>query len=206
MKKLFQLLKPYRKKLFAVAAIDGVGMMCSLLMPFLMSEIVEEGIAKTDAFVALTGLDEGNVLSALYAQQNQVPKVIAKINRQHMSSVVGELGIETVVSPHLVTTNEILRYVRALAASQSHDNIRALHKIVDGRAEVLEFEAEENIPGLTGIPLKDLRTRDQLLIACLVRRSKTIIPSGNDCILPGDIVLVVTANHQLTSLGDIIED
>lgn len=167
--------------------------------------LLEEGIAKTDAFVALTKLDEANILSALYARQNNVPKVIAKIDRDNMKRMTGDLGIETAVSPHMVTANHILRYVRALADSESSANILSLYKILDGRAEVLEFAAEDDIPELTNVPLKDLPTKKDLLIACIVRGDKAIIPGGGDCILPGDTVLVVTSNHQLSSLDDIIE-
>ena len=167
--------------------------------------LLEEGIAKTDAFVALTDLDEANILSALYARQNNVPKVIAKIDRDNMKRMTGDLGIETAVSPHMVTANHILRYVRALADSESSANILSLYKILDGRAEVLEFVAEDDIPELTNVPLKDLPTKKNLLIACIVRGDEAIIPGGGDCILPGDTVLIVTSNHQLSSLDDIIE-
>lgn len=167
--------------------------------------LLEEGMRKTDAFVALTGIDEANILSALYATQNQVPKVISKVNDEHLSALTKLLGVEALVSPKAVTANQIVRYVRALAASADSDSICSLHKILDGRAEVVEFEAEREIRNLTNIPLSKLRLKRNLLIASLVRDSEVITPSGNDSILPGDIVLVVTAEHPLSRLSDILD-
>ena len=102
----------------------------------------EEGIEKTDAFVSLTGLDEGNILSALYASRKNVNQVIAKVTSDNFFSMFKGKELETVVSPKLVTINEILRYVRALAASDSAGNALSLYKIVGGKVEVLEFEAD----------------------------------------------------------------
>ncbi len=165
----------------------------------------EEGLSKMDAYVALMGLDEGNILGALYAQQNHVPKVIPKVSQDNLQALVRDLDFETVISPKMVTAYQILRYVRAVVDGQESDSIVTLHKIVDGRAEVLEFEAEEEIPGLTGIPLSKLKLKPNLLIATLVRGNTVITPGGNDTILPGDTVLIVTAQHRLSNLRDILE-
>ena len=68
-----------------------------------------------------------------------------------------------------------------------------------------EFEAEQDAPYLN-IPLKDLKTKKHLLIACLVRNGKAIIPGGADTIQAGDVVLVVTEQHRMNDLGDIMEE
>lgn len=166
----------------------------------------EEAIEKTDAFVALTGLDEGNIISAIYAHRMSVPTVIAKVNNDNLYTLTKEMGIETRISPKLVTTNQILRYIRALAASKSKDNVLSLYRIVGGKVEILEFSAEGDIDKLVGIPLANLRIKKNILIACLFRNGKTIIPTGSDTIEQGDGVLVVTADRQLSALKDISED
>lgn len=166
----------------------------------------EEGIANTDAFVALTGLDEGNVLSALYAKRRNVSKVIAKVNNDGLESLVRETTLDSVISPKRVATNVILRYVRAREASADHGRIRGLYKIADGSIEVLEFIASEENRNLLNIPLKDLKTKKHLLIACLVRNGKAIIPGGADSIQAGDVVLVVTEQRLMNDLGDIMEE
>ncbi len=168
--------------------------------------LLEEGIGSVDAFVGLTGIDEANIFSALYAARLSVPKVIVKVNNDNMMRMTRELGIDTLISPKLVMTNEILRYVRAVDRSSSHSEIRSLYKIVGGKVEVLEFIADGEIEGLTGIALKDLKTKKGILIACIIRKSQAIIPGGGDCIYPGDGVLVVTAEGAISSLSDILEE
>lgn len=168
--------------------------------------LLEEGLEKNNAFVSLTGLDEGNILSALNARQHEVSKVIAKVNSDNLQKLARTLGIETVISPKLVVTNQILRYVRALDDSSHEDNILSLYKILDGRAEVLEFAAENAIPNLTDIPLSRLKLRRNVLIACIVRDGKIIVPGGNDMIKAGDGVLVVSAGGMILNLIDILEN
>ncbi len=166
----------------------------------------EEGIERADAFIGLTGLDEGNVLSALYAKRHGVGKVIAKVNNEGLESLVKETALDSVISPKRVATNVILRYVRAREASADHGRIRGLYKIADGSIEVLEFNASDENKNLLNIPLKDLKTKKHLLIACLVRNGKAIIPGGADTIQAGDVVLVVTEQHRMNDLGDIMEE
>ncbi|MBR0508152.1 MAG: Trk system potassium transporter TrkA [Clostridia bacterium] len=166
----------------------------------------EEGIDNVDAFVALTGLDEGNVLSALYAKHRSVKKVIAKVNSDGLISLVKETSLDSVISPKHVVSNVILRYVRAREASADHGRIRGLYKIADGSIEVLEFTASEENANLLNVPLKDLKTKKNILIACIVRNGKALIPGGADCIQAGDVVLVVTEQRRMNDLGDIMED
>ncbi len=167
--------------------------------------LYEEGIKKTDAFVSLGGTDERNILSALFARRSGVKKVIAKTDSESMTALTRDLQIETSVSPKVVTTNMILRFVRAMAESAESENIMTLSKIIEGRAEVVEFVAEGDIKEIENIPLKDLKLKKNLIIAGIVRKNDVIIPGGNHCIMQGDSVLVVNANHVLISLTDILE-
>ncbi len=166
----------------------------------------EEGIDGADAFVALTGLDEGNILSALYAKHRGVSKVIAKVNNDSLESLVKSTDLDSIISPKRVAANQLLRYVRARDASANHGEIRGLYKIANGQIEVLEFLASPENTTLLEIPLRDLRTKTHILIACIVRNGKTIIPGGADCIKAGDVVLVVTEKSGMNDLGDIMED
>lgn len=166
----------------------------------------EEGIEKIDAFVSLTGLDEGNILSALYASRKSVPKVIAKVTSDNFFSMFKGKELETVVSPKLVTINEILRYVRALDASEAKGNVLSLYKILGGRVEVLEFEADADMEELIGKPLYALSLKKNILVACIIRNNKALIPKGSDCIMDGDRVLIVSAQQGINSLSDIIAE
>ena len=168
--------------------------------------LFEEGIRQADAFIALGGTDEENTLSALFAKKIGVNKVIAKADGDRMAMLTRDFGIETSVSPKTVTVNRILRYVRAMAESESSENIQSLFKILDGRAEIVEFIIDEEIEGLTGKTLRELTLKKDLLIAGIVRKTDAIIPGGNDKILVGDSVLVLTSGHIVNKISDIIED
>ncbi len=168
--------------------------------------LLEEGLERSDAFVSLTGLDEGNILSALYALKHDVRKVIAKVNNESLVSLIAGSGVESVISPKQVTTNQILRYVRALAARSPDGNVLSLYKLAGGRIEVLEFRAGRDMEGLVNIPLRSLELKKNILIACLVRNRRAIIPTGSDCIQADDSVLVVTADQRINELMDILAE
>lgn len=163
----------------------------------------EEGIQEADALVALTGKDEENIIISMYAGTLGLAKVVTKINRMSFQEILDEAGIESVISPKGITVNQIVRYVRAMQNSQG-SNVETLHRIVGGRVEALEFVATDD-PKVTGIPLKDLRTRRGLLIGAIIRGRSIIYPGGNDTIEPGDSVIVVTTIQQLKDLRDILE-
>lgn len=162
-----------------------------------------ENIQSADAMVALTDMDEENLISSLYAHQCGVPKVILKINRHNYIPIVKKLGLDSIISPKLTTANNILRYVRALDNSQGIA-VEKLYKILDNEAEVAEFTAK-NSPDLVDIKLKDLHLKKDILIAALVRNKKIIIPYGDDCIKEGDKVIVVTKTGFITDLIEILE-
>ena len=116
--------------------------------------LAEEGIDRTDAFVALTGIDEANILMALCAaRQTEGCKVIAKINRRSLLELVNSEGmIDSVVSARDVTTELIVQYIRAMESAEGA-KIKTLHRLVDGAIEALEFHVDEDV-AFTEIPLR----------------------------------------------------
>ncbi len=163
-----------------------------------------ENIQTADATIALTDMDEENLISSLYAHQCGVPKVVLKINRHNYIPIVKRLGLDSIISPKLTTANNILRYVRALDNSQGIA-VEKLYKILDDEAEVAEFTAKDS-PDLIDIKLKDLKLKKDILIAALVPNKKIIIPYGNDCIKEGDKVIVVTKTGFISDLNEILEN
>jgi len=166
----------------------------------------EEGIEQTDAFVAITGIDEANILMAMSAaKQASQCKVIAKINRKSLVDLVsGEDMVDCVVSARSVTTDLIVQYVRAMQ-SASGVKIKTLHHLVDGAVEALEFGVGDDV-SFIGIPLKDLKLKKGLLMAGIVRRNgRIVIPSGNDVLEAGDDVIVVTNDTSLQDIHDILQ-
>lgn len=162
----------------------------------------EEGIDQIESFVPLTGIDEENILLTLYAKRIPNIKVVTKINRITFNDVIDNLELGSVVYPRYITAEMIIGYVRAMQNSIG-SNIETLYRIFDGRAEAIEFHVEASSP-VIGLPLKDLPTKDNLLITCINRNGQILIPRGQDSIQMGDTVVIVTTNTGFRDIGDII--
>ncbi len=162
----------------------------------------EEGLSRIDAFVALTGIDEENILSAYYAHKKGVPKVIAKVNRDELAGLAYEMGLDCVVSPKKMIANVLTRYARALENSMG-SKVETLYKLMDSNVETLEFTVTQDFPGI-GVPLKKLSIKPQILIAGIIRGRTAVIPTGEDKILPGDKVIVIAGQRRLSDLSDIL--
>ena len=166
--------------------------------------LLEEGLRSLDAFVALTGMDEENILISIFASNQNVPKVISKVNRDEMAKMAEKLGLDCIVSTKSITSDIILRYTRALESSLDSSSIETLYRIMDGKVEALEFKVKENSK-LIGVPVKDMKIKSGILIAGITRANRrTIIPSGDDCIMQGDRVIILSARSRIAQLSDIL--
>lgn len=165
--------------------------------------LIEEGITSTDACIMLTNIDEENIIASLYAKKIKVPKVITKIKRNSFHGMINDLGLMNVISPQYVVANKIIRYIRALA-NKKGSNVITLYKLVNNQVEALEFHAKKK-EKIYNKPLKDLKIKNNCLIACIIRDGKVIIPKGNDCIKLDDSVLVVTSHQNFDDLMDVFE-
>jgi len=162
----------------------------------------EEGIDSIDALIALTGYDEENIIMSLYAISRQVDKVITKVNRMELMGIIETLGLDSVISPREVVANLIISYVRSMQNTLG-SNVETMRKIAGGQAEALEFRVKASSL-LIDVPLKDLKLKQNLIVACIVRGNDVIIPGGNDSILTGDRVIVITTNKKLRDLSEIL--
>lgn len=165
--------------------------------------LLEEDLLAKDAFVALTGMDEENILMAIFAASRRLKQVIAKVNRDELVALAEQLGLDSTVSPRKIIANVLVRYARALQNSLG-SNIETLYRIMDDKAEALEFRVGAEF-GAVGVPLKDLRLKPNILVAGIIRDRKTLIPTGEDVILTGDHVIVVAGNSKLQDLSDILQ-
>lgn len=164
----------------------------------------EESIGEMDAFVALTGLDEQNIIVSMYAVSCGVQKVLTKIDHILFPEIFSNAGIESVISPIRTAANQIIRFVRAMQNSLSSSNIETLHKLVGNRVEALEFLVKQKAE-YVDVPLRKLEIRDNTLIACILRNGMTIIPGGNDVIKLNDRVIVAAKNGNIQDLRDILK-
>jgi len=165
--------------------------------------LIEEGLDKVDAFLALTGMDEENIIMSIYAKTFQVPKIITKVNNDALLNMAEQLGLDCVISPKNIIANTITSYVRAMQNSYSSSNVQTLYRLIDDRVEALEFIIREHMD-FENIPLKSLKVRENTLIACIVRKRRIIIPGGNDVMKVGDSIIVITKNQRINKLSDIL--
>lgn len=163
----------------------------------------EEGLRDAEAFVCLTGLDEENIMLALYAEKVSKAKVITKIGRIDFEEVVEDLSLGSVIYPKNITAEIIVRYVRALE-NASGNNVETLYQMLDGRVEAMEFVVRPGSTNIVGVPLQQLGLKKNILICSINRRGKIITPTGQDSIQEGDIVVLVTTHKGIRDLGDIV--
>ena len=148
-------------------------------------ELLEaERMSGADAFVALTDRDEDNLIISLYAMQQGLHKVITKCNRQNYTGIARAVGLDSVISPKLITAAQILQLVRGMQNSQG-SVMNTLYRIADGNTEAMEFTVGPSTRHLN-VPLKDLNLHNGILIAVIMRDGEIIIPEGFcDHYLPG---------------------
>lgn len=166
--------------------------------------LLEEGLDKVDAFLSLTGMDEENIVMSMYAKAMGVQKIITKVNNDALLSMTDQLGLKSVVSPKNITANRVISYVRAMQNSYTSANVQTMYRLLDDKVEALEFIIREKSDYMN-VPLKELNLKKDILIACIVRRRKIIIPGGDDVMKVGDSVIVVTFNQHIQDLADILE-
>lgn len=166
--------------------------------------LLSEGIHNAQSVVCLTNFDEENLLISLFAMKHSQAKVVAKVNRITFNDIINDLDVGSVVYPKYITANYILKYVRATQNAQG-SNVETLYKILNKRAEALEFTVRGNCD-LTGVPLSELNLKDNLLLCFINRKGKSIIPRGQDVIQAGDTVVVVTTHTKLRDIRDIIKE
>jgi trk system potassium uptake protein TrkA len=164
--------------------------------------LLEEGIEHMDAVVSMTGIDEENILLSLYAKRTTKAKVITKINRDSYDGIVDSLELGSVFYPRSICADNVVRYVRAMQASDAYASMETLCKIAGDKVEAMEFRVTASAD-FCGIPLQQLRLKNSLLIGCILRGSQIITPRGSDTIEVGDSVIVVTTHNGLQTLDDI---
>lgn len=165
----------------------------------------EEGIYDADAVIPLMGIDEENIILSLYANKQNVLKTITKINNSSLVDLLGTVATGSVVSPRKITADRIVRYARALQNTEG-SMVNTLYRIVNNKAEALEFLITDDTLHILHIPLKDLKFKKSILVACIIRNNKLIYPSGMDTIEVGDNVIIISpAEQYIKEFKDVLE-
>ncbi|HCW52399.1 MAG TPA: Trk system potassium transporter TrkA [Clostridium sp.] len=164
--------------------------------------LLSESLNEADSFITLTGRDEDNLIASLFAAQNGVKNIITKITRDNYNDIAKTIGINSIISPKRVTANKIIKYVRTIK-NRKKCSIENIYKICNEKAEAIEFIVNDDF-NFQNIKLKDLDFKVDCIIATIVRKKQTIIPSGDDFLQEGDRVVIVTKNPNLLSLRDTL--
>ncbi|MGV8982357.1 NAD-binding protein [Clostridium sp.] len=151
-----------------------------------------ENIQNMDSFVAVTGIDEQNLMSSLIAKKMGVKNIVTKISRTNYIDIVRELGIDCIITPKLITTNQILKYARG-------NEVESLLKIAGGSVEILEFIVDKN-SDLINKAIKNIEIVDNTIIATIVRKHEVVVPHGDDIIKRGDRIIVITKHKNISDL------
>ncbi len=162
-----------------------------------------QGIQEYEACIALTGIDEENIIISIFAKHNNVSKCIAKVNRTSILKLLDVVGLDTIITPKSLIADKILRLVRSIGAT-GHSKVERLYKLADRRVEALEFIADKQSKTI-GVPLAELKFLENMLVAFIIRGGEIIIPDGKDAIRAKDRVVVVTTHEDIVDLDDIIE-
>jgi trk system potassium uptake protein TrkA len=113
------------------------------------------------------------------------------------------MGLDTIINPKELTSGNVISYVRSLQNAYGSE-IESLYHLVDNRIEAIEFRVTENIPGVVDVPLKDMKTKKNILICAIIRKREIIIPDGDAEIQLGDTVVVVAKEQTISSLNSIV--
>lgn len=165
--------------------------------------LIEEGVEDVDAFVALTDIDEENMIVSMFADKKKVKKVITKIKNDNLFGMLDEFNINNTVSPKQIVANRIISYIRALENTRG-SNVLNMYKLVNNQVEALEFHAKKP-EDIYNKPLKELPIKENCLIGCIIRKNEIIIPDGYSEIRIGDNVIVVTTHKNFDDLTDVFK-
>ena len=164
--------------------------------------LYEEGIDECDAFVSLTSIDEENIVYSMFAAMQEVPKIITKVNHINLDGIIEKAAIDTVVTPHKIATNIIVKYVRAMQYGEN-SSCESIYKFDDDKFEMVEFKVTSNFEKLNK-KIKDLELKEGVLITAILRGKNIIFPSGSDKIFENDTIVIIDSESQIQELNDIL--
>ena len=165
--------------------------------------LYEEELDKCDAYVTLSSIDEENIISSMLASMLKVPKIITKVNHINLDGIIEKANIDTVITPHKIATNQIVKYVRAMQNGKS-SSCESIYKFDDDKFEMLEFKIKSDFKKLN-TKLKDLKLKDGVLIAAILRKENIIFPTGYDEIKVRDTIVVIDKDSKIQDINDILE-
>lgn len=166
------------------------------------SVLLEESVENFDAVATLTGVDEENIITSMFLETLGVQKNITKVNRTSLLEIIDTSQFSSIVTPKSIAVDTVMHFIRGRVNAQD-SNLDAMHHIANGRIESLQFEIRESNK-MAGKSLSSLKFRDNILIAAIIRKGKTIYPTGEDVLQVGDKIVVVTFLKNITRIYDLL--
>ena len=159
-----------------------------------LDAMLEEGLGTTDAFLAVTGRSETNILAAMQAKRMGVKKVIAEVENLNYVRLAESVGIDTIINKKRVTASNIFRFTMST-------DVQAIRCLSGSEAEVLEFIVKPNSPA-TKCMIKDMRLPQDVIIGGIVRGDKAFIAEGDTRINAYDRVVVFSMPESIATVGE----
>ena len=165
--------------------------------------LLEESAPHYDAVATLTGVDEENIITSMFLDRVGVQKNITKVNRTSLLEIIHAPDFSSIITPKIIAVDTIMHFIRGRVNAQYSD-LQAMHHLANGQIETLQFHIKE-ANKMTAKPLSHLKLKKGVLIAAIIRKGKTIFPTGEDMLEVGDKLLVTTLLPNITKIYDLIE-
>ena len=165
--------------------------------------LLEESAPHYDAVATLTGVDEENIITSMFLDRVGVQKNITKVNRTSLLEIIHAPDFSSIITPKSIAVDTIMHFIRGRVNAQYSD-LQAMHHLANGQIETLQFQIKE-ANKMTAKPLSQLKLKKGVLIAAIIRKGKTIFPTGEDTLEVGDQLLVTTLLPNITKIYDLIE-
>ncbi|EJN93314.1 Trk system potassium transporter TrkA [Streptococcus ratti] len=165
--------------------------------------LLEESAANYDAIATLTGVDEENIIASMFLETLGVQKNITKVNRTSLLEIINPEQFSSIITPKNIAVDSMMHFIRGRVNAQD-SNLDALHHVANGRIETLQFEIRQ-ANKMAGKTLSSLKLKSDVLIAAIIRRGKTIFPTGDDVFEVGDKIVVITLRKNITHIYDLLK-
>ncbi|MDP5352782.1 MAG: Trk system potassium transporter TrkA [Paracoccaceae bacterium] len=162
-----------------------------------MDILLEAGIDRADAILAVTDDDKTNLLVAVRAKAAGCQMAIALVNDPSLVSLMGPLNIDAYINPRATTVSSILRHIR-------HGRVRAIYSIGDTEAEVIEAQVLSTSP-LAGQIIRDISFPEGVLVGAVLKGDKVLKPHGDLRMEDGDVILLFALTKDVAEVERLLQ-
>ena len=159
--------------------------------------MIEAGIDRADAMLAVTDDDKTNMLAAVRAKAEGCALAIALINDPTLVPLMAPLGIDAYINPRSTTVSSILRHIR-------HGRVRQVYSIGDAEAEVIEAEVMSTSP-MAGQMIRDIDFPEGVLVGAVYKGDKVLRPTGSMRIEEGDVIALFAMSDDVPEVERLMQ-